>query len=381
MSWLATGESDTDKWMSSSGYLTKAERKPTLSIVLAVYNVASYLRDCLDSIFLSEGVDFEVVAVNDCSPDGSLAILRDYARRYDNVKVLDFPQNRGVSAARNAALRECGGEWVLFMDSDDALVPRALRTLKNAIDGTLCDVITFDYEAVIDIRQAVRQKKSASYAVLDMDDVDVATDYFRKIFPHKLWAWNKCIRRSLIGDLRFRNFQPCEDAIFTLECICRARKIVVLSDVLYKYLQHDGSCMHRMTAKRVQGDINGLSGLFDVSSSWKFYLNVRRFVRLQLESCFLRGIPANIERLRSLGDENADDLEGQFFASATHVFVDSNICSGAWKLAYRFVLSRRSFGVLSIYLRLIGRVRSVMTLPRRVCRKVKRSFSIVASEV
>ena len=345
---------------------------PTFSIIIPVYNVAPYLRDCIDSI-LQQGCDgVEIIAVNDGSPDGSLEILKEYGKSHENIKVLNFEKNRGVSAARNAGLEECSGEWVLFMDSDDALAPGALCKIKKSIDSTQCDIVTFGFTRVDDIQADIKEEDAGSVSVLlDLQKVNVAADYFKRVFPHRLWAWNKCIKRSVIGNLRFGDFQPCEDAIFTLECIFHAKKILELSDALYKYVQHEGSCMRTITAKRVNGDINGLRGLCDVVNAWPHRLLVRRFAKQQLERCFLEGIPRSIRQLRSSGDEHVGLLVEQFFDAAIHVFVESNMCRGLEKIMYRRLLSNRSLRKLESYLRFFAYMRSMVSLPRRLCRRMQ----------
>ena len=350
--------------------IIRAMMKPFFSIIIPVYNVAPYLRECLDSILQQRCDGVEIIAVNDCSPDGSLEILKEYEQNNENVKVLNFVENKGVSAARNAGLEECSGEWVLFMDSDDALVPGALCTIKKSIDSEQCDIVTYDFAYVDDIRADVKGNVCSTTVCLDMQDANVATRYFKRVFPHKLWAWNKCIKRSIIGNLRFRDFQPCEDAIFTLECIFRANKILELSDALYKYVQHEGSCMRTITAKRINGDINGLRSFCDVINAWQHRLLVRRFAKRQLERCFLEGIPRGIRQLRSIDDKHVGLLTEQFFDAAIHVFIESNMCCGLEKAMYRNLLSNRSLGRLESYLKILARIRSILSLPRRGYRRL-----------
>ena len=94
-----------------------------LSVVVPVYKVQGYLRQCLDSLLEQPFTDFEVVAVDDCSPDGSGDILAEYAARDPRIKVLTLEQNVGLGRARNAGLDVAVGEYVWFLDSDDWLAP------------------------------------------------------------------------------------------------------------------------------------------------------------------------------------------------------------------------------------------------------------------
>ncbi|MBC1274400.1 glycosyltransferase family 2 protein, partial [Listeria booriae] len=93
---------------------------PSVSIILPVYNVAPYLKACLDSLCVQTFQDFEVIAVNDGSTDESLTILDAYQGILPQLRIISQP-NQGLSAARNRGLQEVSGEYVYFLDSDDYL--------------------------------------------------------------------------------------------------------------------------------------------------------------------------------------------------------------------------------------------------------------------
>ncbi len=116
-----------------------------LSIIIPVYNVEPYLRECLDSVFAQDLTDCEVIAVNDGSSDGSRAILEEYEREYmDVLKVFD-KANGGQSSARNLGVGHAMGDYFYFMDSDDYLMPHAILTIKQAIETSeKADVFYFD---------------------------------------------------------------------------------------------------------------------------------------------------------------------------------------------------------------------------------------------
>ena len=349
---------------------------PLFSIVVPVYKVEHYLRDCLDSILGQAGVAFEIIAVNDCSPDGSLEILREYERIYRNFKVVNFQSNKGVGAARNAGLEVSSGKWVLFMDSDDTLVPGALPTIEEAMRKEDCDIIIFGHVRVDDIHAEVEARCVAKATLVDMQDANSAIGFVKEVFPHRLWAWNKCIRRSVIGDLRFGDFQPCEDAVFILECLFRSRTVLVLSDVLYKYIQHEGSCLSMVTAKRINGDIIGMRGLCDVVLAWRYGDYATKITRQQLLRCFLARIPNMILRLRSEDNHLKCELTEEFFKAADHVFVNSGLCNWPERAVLRVVLSHHSLDILNSYLKWQSRANRILSLPRRACRKVAKMLSV-----
>jgi len=343
-----------------------------LSIIVPVYRVEPYLKDCLDSLLLGRGAGFEVVAINDCSPDGSIDILREYERRFDNLRVIDFQMNQGVSAARNAGIEAAKGEWLMFCDSDDVLTSGAIRFLMEKLGKTDCDMVTFELAYVNDIMSKVPEKREGVERIYDMRQALDASEIVRKNFPHRLWAWNKCFRRDLIGKSRFANFQPCEDAIFSLECMVRANKILELPNVLYKYLQHAGSCMDTVSYKRVFGDISGLRGMCDVLLGWRFFPAVKTFVRHSFRDIFFWNIPNSFTRL-NCDSQAKETLAQMYFDAAAHVFVKSGLSSKFSRGLYWLLLRWHSIALMqncSACLRFCRRARNAPG--RLMCRMLSR---------
>ena len=102
--------------------------KPYFSIIIPVYNVAPYLRECLDSVLAQTFTDWEAICVDDGSTDGSGAILDEYVAKDSRFRVV-HQRNAGVSAARNVALEVAKGEWVTFLDADDKIDDERLNVL------------------------------------------------------------------------------------------------------------------------------------------------------------------------------------------------------------------------------------------------------------
>jgi glycosyltransferase involved in cell wall biosynthesis len=90
-----------------------------VSVIVPVYNVEPYLRRCLDSLINQTLKDIEIICINDCSPDNSLAILKEYAAKDNRVKIINFRKNKGVGIARNTGIKAAKGKYMGFVDSDD----------------------------------------------------------------------------------------------------------------------------------------------------------------------------------------------------------------------------------------------------------------------
>ncbi|MGG4775534.1 glycosyltransferase family 2 protein [Paenalcaligenes sp. Me52] len=111
---------------------------PTFSIVMPAYNAASTIKGSIDSVLAQVYTDYELIAVNDCSKDNTLQILRDYAEQDSRIRVINLENNSGVAVARNAAIEMAAGRYIAFLDSDDLWEPRKLavqlETLNSGAD-------------------------------------------------------------------------------------------------------------------------------------------------------------------------------------------------------------------------------------------------------
>ena len=122
-----------------------------VSVVIPVFNTAPYLHECLDSVLSQTLTDFEVICVDDGSSDNSLAILREYEARDPRVKVVAFPENRGLCQARNVGMDTASGDYTYLLDSDDWLEPTYIEELYTHAVSTGQDIVInkkwlFEYE-------------------------------------------------------------------------------------------------------------------------------------------------------------------------------------------------------------------------------------------
>lgn len=120
---------------------------PLVSVIVPVYRVEKYLRICVDSILAQTYSDLEVILVDDGSPDGCPAICDEYAQQDARVRVI-HQKNAGLSAARNAGLDLCQGEYITFIDSDDFVHPRFVELLLNACLKEHCLISVSDFKSV-----------------------------------------------------------------------------------------------------------------------------------------------------------------------------------------------------------------------------------------
>ncbi len=340
---------------------------PLLTIIVPVFRAEPYLRQCLLSLLRRQGENeaFEVIAVDDASPDGSARILNDISRLHSNLHVIRFPENRGVGAARNAGIDAALGEWLAFCDSDDAFAPGAIPRLVRELKGATSDVAIFDLARVKQSGSVPAVSTEPTGKLLEMNDPSLSVPFVRQVFPNRLWAWNKCFRRSLVGSLRFPDFQPCEDAVFSLNCLLRAKQILIIPEVLYEYVQHKGSCMKTVSPSRVRGDIRGMEALFGTIAQWAQFAEVRSSVRSSITNIFLRGTAARLTP-SYFGDANVrTSLATDFLGAAKRVFCDPRLCNGAQRLLFRMLFATKSVRLLSLFLRIETRIRRLLPFRKR----------------
>jgi CDP-glycerol glycerophosphotransferase (TagB/SpsB family)/glycosyltransferase involved in cell wall biosynthesis len=224
---------------------------PRFSLVVPVYKVQGYLRECLDSILGQSCTDFEVLAVDDCSPDSSGAILDEYAARDDRVRVIHLTENVGLGRARNAGLEEATGEYVLFLDSDDTLSDGALQAVADRLDATGDpEILVFDYARTYwDGR--VRANLRADLLKADGPEVFSLADRPELLDLLQI-VWNKAYRRDFVTRLGL-TFPPgyYEDAPWTFCSLISAERIAVLDRVcvLYRQRREGGNILKTVSRK------------------------------------------------------------------------------------------------------------------------------------
>lgn len=119
---------------------------PKITVIVPVYNVEQYLRRCIDSILKQSFQDFELICINDCSPDSSQSILEEYERMYpDRVRVLVNEVNLGLGDTRNRGVSNARGEYIMFIDSDDYIADDYLQTYYSSMEQADVDVVVGGY--------------------------------------------------------------------------------------------------------------------------------------------------------------------------------------------------------------------------------------------
>lgn len=115
------------------------------SIIMPVYNVEKYVSQAIESVLSQSYRNFELIIVNDCSPDNSLSICESYAEKDKRIHIISLSQNGGLSNARNVGMQSIRGDYVLFLDSDDWWEPNLLETVSRVVEKTHPEMVFFGY--------------------------------------------------------------------------------------------------------------------------------------------------------------------------------------------------------------------------------------------
>ncbi|WP_415960922.1 CDP-glycerol glycerophosphotransferase family protein [Streptomyces sp. 021-4] len=210
---------------------------PRFTVIVPAFRVQAYLHACLDSVLGQSFKDFEIVVVDDCSPDACGPIADDYARRDPRVTALHLPHNAGLGPARNAGMERATGDYLIFLDGDDTLLPESLQAIADRIGATGDpDVLMYDYARTYWSGRSVRnvladrldQRGPASFRLADRPEL-----------LHLLMVvWNKAYRRSFVEAEGF-TFPPgyYEDTPWTYPVLMSAGSIAVLDAVCVSYRQ------------------------------------------------------------------------------------------------------------------------------------------------
>lgn len=209
---------------------------PRFSVIVPVHNVRGYLRECLDSVLRQSYTDLEVIAVDDCSPDGSGEILDAYLARDPRMKVLHLPENVGLGRARNAGMPHATGDFLLFLDSDDTLTPGALRALADRLEETGDpDVLVFDYARTY--WWGGTRRNGLADLLTGRSDTFTADEY-PQVMDLLMVVWNKAYRREFVEREGFA-FPPgyYEDTPWTFPVLLTAGSIATLDRICVAYRQ------------------------------------------------------------------------------------------------------------------------------------------------
>lgn len=219
-----------------------------ISVIVPIYRVEKFLPQCIESVLNQTFTDFELILVDDGSPDRCPEICDEVARRDARVRVI-HQANAGLSAARNAGIEIAHGEWLGFVDSDDYIAPQFYEKLYQTAQRTDADCV------MCSVQNVDESGKSIDSTLMRVaDEVKTGQEVLRKIgrddvTPY-LTAWNKLYRRKLFNTLRYPAGRQNEDVFVFAELFCQVQRAVCVAEPLYFYRKRIGSIMNSVVTLR-----------------------------------------------------------------------------------------------------------------------------------
>ncbi|MFC9130844.1 CDP-glycerol glycerophosphotransferase family protein [Streptomyces sp. NPDC057099] len=223
---------------------------PRFSVIVPAYQVQAYLHECLESVLSQSCPDLELIVVDDCSPDRCGAIIDEFAARDARVQPVHLPENVGLGPARNAGVAHAGGDYLLFLDSDDTLTPDALRSIADRLKETgEPDVLVFDYARTYWTGEAVRNQ--AALQLSEESPAPFRLEDRPGLLKLLMVSWNKAYRREFVEEKGFA-FPPgyYEDTPWTYPVLMTAESIATLDRVCVHYRQRRMGSILRTTSER-----------------------------------------------------------------------------------------------------------------------------------
>ena len=217
---------------------------PAISVIIPVYRVERYLDACVSSVLAQTFGDFEIILVDDGSPDGCPALCDAWARKDPRIRVI-HRENGGLSAARNTGIEAAKGQFLTFVDSDDLLEPDTLRRAWEAQRQYSADLVVYNLVYVDENNRPLASPDFTVFRDEVLDEAEVWRRYFA-LEERKLYyvaAWNKLYRAELFRELRYAEGKRYEDQFLMPQLLAQCGRIACLAYPGYRYVQRGGSIM------------------------------------------------------------------------------------------------------------------------------------------
>lgn len=216
-----------------------------VSVIVPVYNVESYIADCLGSLLLQSHRRLQIIVVNDGSTDGSMRIARELAERDKRIRIINKP-NGGLGAARNVGVNAATGKYITFVDSDDSIPSHAYARMAASLERSGSDIAIGSMQRIRPdgsrfVPRWVRRTHAVEKLNVTVEECPhILRDFYtpNKMYRARFWARNQ---------FRFREGALFEDQPLITEVLYKARGIDVLTDITYRWLTRAGSLSQEET--------------------------------------------------------------------------------------------------------------------------------------
>lgn len=248
------------------------KEKPKISIIIPCYNVAKYLKECLDSVVNQTLKDIEIICINDGSTDNTLNILEEYAKEDDRIRVFS-QENKGVAVARNIGLEQVQGEYIMFADPDDYFIKNAFKIALNKIEDTNSDICIFNHYELNENE------------ITENKNFNVTNKTKENLVEYSIYVWDKIYRTKFIkrNNITFcEGLKTAEDVTFSLICLFNKAKYTILKKPLYVY-RIDNPNSATKDPNNIKNDILAFRTIYNLSMFQKQPLKLQ--LQIVARSC------------------------------------------------------------------------------------------------
>ncbi len=252
--------------ISQTDRQTDERKRPEISVIVPVYNVAPYLSACLDSVLGQTFRDFELILVEDGSTDGSREIAEKYEAKDTRVRLVERRWNGGLAAARNLGMHVSRGRYVTFLDSDDVAVSEYLEVLyRNALSAQ-ADIVQGGY---MELGGQGRRFSWTQKRGLLPNDLQSRVNFFLPVRMH-IAPWGKLFRKAFLDEHRMEFYivPIAEDVSFFYQGLLVAGRYAVIPEILYQYRIREGSLDHAKGATRSERHAVAAARALEGFSRW-----------------------------------------------------------------------------------------------------------------
>ena len=221
-----------------------------LSYIIPVYNVEKYIRQCVDSVFSQTFDDFEIILVDDESPDGCPAICDEYAEKYPDIVRVVHKKNAGLAAARNDGIKLAQGEYIFFVDSDDFLAENKIGELYSIAKQNRLDILHTSFHSFNDDNISEKFKSKIGFETDRLYDHKQMENElcFAPLRRTTIYVWRNLYNREFIlknGIMFDENLRMIEDSPFNILAFSKAERFMAVDIPIYRYRIRQGSLQRK----------------------------------------------------------------------------------------------------------------------------------------
>ncbi len=268
-----------------------------ISVVIPVYKVEDYIKECLDSIINQTiGIEnIEILAVDNASPDKSIEIIKEYQKEYpDNIKILTIKENNGPGPARNLGVENATAPYLTFVDSDDIISKDAFETCLKTFTEEKSDLVIyraeiFNEEGMVETNQDVYSKNRTITDLYQYPELIFYTNVWNKIYPKKLYPY-----------LKFPESILYDDNVASASVVTKSPKINITTDTIYYHRRHDLATTQTITKKNSLDLIASVQPALDLIKDTPQYTNLLQFLALKILYSAINFMINDIESLEDI---------------------------------------------------------------------------------